>query len=218
MVYRNYLIFHLPLLFITPTHVLGLTLAELTSKTTIAAVSGVTVRQIRIRRQLLSYALALMTAPRIKGEPLETQYHHQRGVRERRRRLRTGWWGDGWGAGERSSDATEDWGVTWSNAAACAQGQLNSVPVSILNPPHSPEFRTQVTDVVMKKWKEDRHAESRRRSNELTKLPSWAVWSSEYQGWVNLNVKWLWVRPAFLTWWFSSCFYEDAASLAASWF
>lgn len=59
IVYRNYLIFRLPLLFITPTHVLGLTLTEPTSKTTVTAVSGVTVRQIRIRRQLLSYALGL---------------------------------------------------------------------------------------------------------------------------------------------------------------
>lgn len=40
IVYWNYLIFHLLLLFTTPTHVLGLTLTELTSKTTAAAVSG----------------------------------------------------------------------------------------------------------------------------------------------------------------------------------
>lgn len=59
IVYRNYSIFHLLLLFITPTHVLGLTLPEQTARAAVAAASRVRVRQIRIRRQLLSYALGL---------------------------------------------------------------------------------------------------------------------------------------------------------------
>lgn len=59
IIYRNYSIFHLLLLFITPTHVLGLTLPEQTARTAVAAASRVRVRQIRIRRQLLSYALGL---------------------------------------------------------------------------------------------------------------------------------------------------------------
>lgn len=78
------------------------------------------VPQIRIRRQLMSYALGLWL-PGDKRRTHETQSLHQRGDREWRSRPKN----------ERvvGGVGTEDWGVTRSNTVACEEGQLSSQPL-----------------------------------------------------------------------------------------